>query len=166
VVGRAPAMVSGSAYFDFTAKHFHERMVRHPIGGGTAFPSLLQLREERVAIAGGLTYRRLLPAAGAPTQARAASAALGMMLFSRRLATAPGCARDRSSILTRDDMTHAPRDHFEFFMGGGGHARAFRLSETIRIMVCSSVFRYTTGVATTSSLTSRSPRARRSTQTL
>ena len=71
-------------YFDFTAKHFHEQVVRQPMADGKPFhrsyscvKSVLQLR--------GLTTKAPR-ARGPPTQARAASVA-GHDAVSRRLET-------------------------------------------------------------------------------
>src|ERR1700689_4106334 len=46
------AQMFRTRYFDFTAKHFHEQVVGQPMAWRQTVPSLLQLREERVAIAG------------------------------------------------------------------------------------------------------------------
>ncbi len=145
-------------YFDFTAKHFHEQMVGQRDGERQAVPALLQLREERVAIA--RADDQGAPARGPPAQARAASAA-GHDAVSGRLETrlaGPG-TRSRSD---RDDGRRDQRDHLDFPVRGGGHG--LELSRAVgddpRRTVCSR--RSTpTGAATTSS---RRRRARRSTR--
>ena len=127
-------------------------------GGRQAFPSLLQLREERVQLR-GLTTKA--PRRGVHRRKRERRPLPGMMLFqdgSQHAWLRQGPKLD----LDRDAGGSDQRDHFDFSIcGGGARPRAFASCRgRSSLMVCSR--RSTpTGAATTSS---RRRRARRSTR--
>jgi transposase len=116
-------------YFDFTAKHFHERMVRQPMADGKPFhrsyscvKSVLQLR--------GLTTKA--PRRGVHRRKRERRPLPGMMLFqdgSQHAWLRQGPKLDL--IVTMDDATSAITSIF--LCEEEGTASSFRgLSETIR----------------------------------
>ena len=144
-------------YFDFTAKHFHEQVVGHPMADGQPFrrsyslvKSVLQLR--------GLTTKA--PRRGVHRRKRERRPLPGMMLFQDGSKHAwLGQGPDFDLIVTMDDATSAITSIF--LCEEEGTASSFRgLSETIRAHGLFSSFT-PTGAATTSS---RRRRARRSTR--
>ena len=99
-------------YFDFTAKHFHERVVRQPMADGKPFHRSYSCVEGGCNCGGS---RRRLLGAGSTDASASSMPATGHDAVSRRLATrlaAPG-TEARSD---RDDGRCDQRDHFDFSM--------------------------------------------------